>query len=412
MIRPASRGWHSSAGELAGPVQRRPQRLTRPTRPETSYVEDVQTSTEADNFDLSDLKSAVFPSAGPRIPTPSGSPKSGRPAQRRAQTVLEGQLVSARTPTPNGESRGAPSPRGSVQTSSPKGSKISTARESVEVGGDAEPKPMTRSKISVLRAKTVDGVSAGDLDSSDLQSAVFPSAGPRISTPSGSPKSGRPAQRRAQTVPEGQLVSARTPTPNGESRGAPSPRGSVQTSSPKGSKISTARESVEVGGDAEPKPMTRSKISVLRAKTVDGVSAGDLDSSDLQSAVLCSEDPDVSPPGSPKTAFPAQRRVQTVPEGQLWSARTASHGKSRGSATLPLPSPRGSRGKVEPIDAAVTSAGAPRLALPEHDGQDFVPVTQTRSESLSSKKASKGAPRLAMPEHDGQDIVFCRPGTG
>ena len=23
-----------------------------------------------------------------------------------------------------------------------------------------------------------------------------------------------------------------------------------------------------------------------------------------------------------------------------------------------------------------------------------------------------GAPRLALPEHDGQDIVFCRPGTG
>ena len=42
----------------------------------------------------------------------------------------------------------------------------------------------------------------------------------------------------------------------------------------KDQKISTARESVEVGGDAEPKPMTRSKISVLRAKTVDGVSAG------------------------------------------------------------------------------------------------------------------------------------------
>lgn len=29
-----------------------------------------------------------------------------------------------------------------------------------------------------------------------------------------------------------------------------------------------------------------------------------------------------------------------------WSARTASHGKSRGSATLPLPSPRGSRGSA------------------------------------------------------------------
>lgn len=76
--------------------------------------------------------------------------------------------MSARTPTPNGESRGAPSPRGSVKTSSPKGSKISTAGESVEVGGDAEPKPMTTSKISVLRAKTVDGVSAGDLDSLHL----------------------------------------------------------------------------------------------------------------------------------------------------------------------------------------------------------------------------------------------------
>ena len=39
------------ATHRAGPVQRRPQRLTRPTRPETSYVEDVQTSTEADNFE-------------------------------------------------------------------------------------------------------------------------------------------------------------------------------------------------------------------------------------------------------------------------------------------------------------------------------------------------------------------------
>ena len=39
------------ATHRAGPVQRRPQRLTRPTRPETSYVEDVQTGTEADSFE-------------------------------------------------------------------------------------------------------------------------------------------------------------------------------------------------------------------------------------------------------------------------------------------------------------------------------------------------------------------------
>ena len=78
-----------------------------------------------------------------------------------------GLRVSARTPTPSGASRGAPAPRGSVQTS-PRGSKISTAGESFDVGGDAEPKPVTRSKLSATHAKTVDGLSAGGLDSLHL----------------------------------------------------------------------------------------------------------------------------------------------------------------------------------------------------------------------------------------------------